>query len=205
MLATAISFFMGGERCAIELEFGSYPSHTVIGPAIINYALSIEISFKLLGLLCDTQTQITKTHNILELYEKMNSTIKEQLDNNCRKYFSFESLKDEIKRSLIEDPQDKEKMRSLFETWRYSFDYNPPPISIGFLQGLARSCLYVLKEDFSSLYQEYETRNRPFSPCESWSEFQTGRIEILQNPASRNDHGSDDAAWDEVMRMEPIP
>lgn len=200
MLATAISFFMGGERCAIELEFGSYPSHSVVGPAVINYALSIEISLKLLGLLSKSTSETPKTHNTWELYQNLNEKMKTAIRNSFRNYFTFENLEEEIRNSLIRDPK---KPRSLFETWRYHFDYDPPPTSIGFLQELARSCLDVLKKDFSSLYRDYETKIRPFSPCESWSEFQTGRIEILQNPASRNDHGSDAALWDDVIRTEP--
>ncbi len=182
MIGTAISFFLAGERCAVTLQFGSYQSHSVIAPCIVNYAFSIEIILKLLLLLSNPNERIPKTHDIYDLYDHLDVKYKDFFAKNFHLYYalkcSFEKQFEETRKYDV----NKKKYISIFETWRYSYDLDSNVISVGFLQETFRVCFNALKYFFPDTWRNYTDQKGDFFPCSKWDEFKTGSIVLMSTP-----------------------
>lgn len=66
MLDTAASFFLAGERCAPDLEFGPYGQHSVTAPRIVTYAFAVEVALKLILHL--HAREVGRAHSLKELF-----------------------------------------------------------------------------------------------------------------------------------------
>jgi HEPN domain-containing protein len=98
-LDTATAFFLAGERCAIELKFGRYGSHTVSAPTIVTYAFSVELALKLIHTIaCGTTA---RGHDLADLYD---------------------ALPEEIRASLPHLGECVVEIARYFEDWRYPFE-----------------------------------------------------------------------------------
>lgn len=98
-LDTATAFFLAGERCAVDLKFGRYGSHTVSAPTIVNYSLAVELALKLIHLLAVNET--TRGHDLSALYR---------------------SLPDESRAGLPHLGECVDDIARYFEDWRYPFE-----------------------------------------------------------------------------------
>ena len=100
MFNLATSFFMAGERCAPDLEFGAYGIHSVSAPRIVLYSLAVEIALKLILQIHDAE--IDRKHNLRELFDRVPAKSRERLAR-------LDSCIDEIS--------------SYFVNWRYSYEH----------------------------------------------------------------------------------
>ncbi|MGF7006429.1 HEPN domain-containing protein [Aminobacter sp. BE322] len=76
MLDTATAFFLTGERCAPDLRFGPYGTHSVNAPRIVSYALSVEIALKLILSLGKASS---RGHGLAELVAKLPDEVRSKL------------------------------------------------------------------------------------------------------------------------------
>jgi HEPN domain-containing protein len=146
MLDTATAFFLTGERCAPELKFGRYGSHSVNAPRIVAYALSIELALKLLHhMLTNAQK---RGHSLRVLFDDLPSSAKERLQY-------LEGWVGEIDR--------------YFENWRYPFEH-------GFLSGETDNprrafieCHREIRNIKPDLMSVYEKNWGSFDPDWNWA------------------------------------
>ena len=179
MLGTAISFFMAGERCILPLKFGSYPMHGVSAPCVVNYALSIEIIMKIIIELSNENSDKPRGHNINLLYRNIKQPIRDKIKNNFNKEFSLRGFEEDLLSTSTVCADGKN--RSIFETWRYSYEVDSDIVSVGFLREFFKSCLETLKNEFPEVWKIYAKRKKDFKVCPQWSDDQKGQIEILED------------------------
>jgi HEPN domain-containing protein len=98
-LDTATAFFLAGERCSLEVRFGQYGFHTVSAPTIVNYALSVELSLKLIHLLAVGAS--VRGHDLEAL---------------------FRALPEESRANLPHLEECVAEIARYFEDWRYPFE-----------------------------------------------------------------------------------
>lgn len=98
-LDIATAYFLAGERCSVEMRFGTYAFHSLASPTITNYAFAVELALKLLHLF--SRGVSVEGHNLKHL---------------------FESLPKETRNHLPVLQECGEEISLHFVDWRYAFE-----------------------------------------------------------------------------------
>jgi HEPN domain-containing protein len=156
MIDTATAFFPTGERCAPDLKFGRYGSHSVDAPRIVAYAFAVELALKLLSCLSN-QTQ-KRGHSLEVLFDDLPTNLKVRLQY-------LEGCVEEI---------DK-----YFENWRYPFESE---FLIGECDNPRRAfieCHREIRNLKPNLMSVYEKNWGSFDPDWDWAwpELEVAQIE----------------------------
>jgi HEPN domain-containing protein len=138
---TATAYFLAGERCALELKFGTYDFHSVAAPTITNYAFAVELALKLIHLLASGQSAFG--HDLKRLYD---------------------DLPDDIHRNLPQLAECAADIARYFEYWRYPFEKD---FFFGDFENPRRAfieCYGEIKRLQSQLTSVYESHWGSFEP-----------------------------------------
>lgn len=138
---TATAYFLAGERCALELKFGTYDFHSVAAPTITNYAFAVELALKLIHLLAFGRSAFG--HDLQKLYDDLPDGIRGNLPH------------------LAEHAVD---IARYFEDWRYPFEKD---FLFGDFEDPRRAfieCYGEIKRLQPQLISVYESRWGSFDP-----------------------------------------
>lgn len=98
-LDIATAYFLAGERCSIDLKFGTYGLHSIGSPTNTNYAFSVELALKVLHVLsCRSEV---RGHDLKVL---------------------FDAMPEETKGNLPHLQECVSEMAHYFEDWRYAHE-----------------------------------------------------------------------------------
>jgi hypothetical protein len=145
MLDTATAFFLAGERCAPDLEFGTYGTHNVSAPRIVSYTLAVEIALKLLAHLAGIAQG---GHGLRSLFDSLPVNTRSQLG------YLGECV-DEIDRYFVD--------------WRYPYETD---FLIGDFTAPRRSfieCYNEIRRQMPELKSVYERNWGKFDPDWNWA------------------------------------
>lgn len=156
MIDTATSFFLAAERCAPDLAFGKYGSHSVNAPRIVNYAFSVELTLKLLHQLISARG--ASGHSLNKLFNNLPLDTQSKLPHL----------------SMCVDEIDQ-----YFEHWRYPFEKDLLFGETGNPRRAFIECyreIRILKPGLMSIYEENWGSFEPDWDW-AWTEFEIAQIE----------------------------
>jgi hypothetical protein len=123
---TATAYFLAGERCRLELGFGPYGSHSVSAPTITNYALSVEISLKLLYFLAHdkevTKRELTNRHSLQGLFNLLPCSTKTNLSYMQECLFPLKNSMHPSWVGLVAEDEEDKGIDNYFVDWRYPYE-----------------------------------------------------------------------------------
>lgn len=145
LLNAAVAFFQAASRCEFTIHITPLQSHGVGAPTVVNYALSIELYFKLVGFL--TNGKAPWGHELLDLYDGLTPEIQATLVEHTR--FSFGSS--------VRLREGIAALSKAFVQWRYAHEHEMLVVINDHLEELARGLHLTVREirpDLISCYGE---------------------------------------------------
>jgi HEPN domain-containing protein len=142
MIDTATAFFLAGERCEPDVEFGPYDPHSVSAPTIVCFAFSVELALKLIAVIA-CKRKVAREHSLKEL---------------------FLGLPQEYQDKLAHTDQCIEDIDRYFTDWRYSFEHD---LLFGETSNPRRAfieCYRLIREIRPELKSVYEENWGEFQP-----------------------------------------
>ena len=160
-LDSATAYFLAGERCSMELKFGTYGFHSIGSPTITNYAFSVELALKILHVL--SRNEEARGHDLKGL---------------------FDALPDEVKDNLPHVQECAEDMARYFEDWRYAHEKEFLVADEEYPRRGFIECYREIKRRRPELVSAYERLWGGFEPdwVRLWPEF-PARWELRLTPA----------------------
>ncbi len=158
---SAVAYFLAAERCVFDLEFGKYPSHSVVAPKITNCAFSVELVLKTL-LFCHGIC-VPRTHSIRKLYDRIPVDKNAFLQSLAEDQYQMPPIP-EYQMEGFAVPSTLDEIDKYFEDWRYVFEHEYLEASYDKVRRVFILCYQEVRRVNPELISIYEKNWGEFEP-----------------------------------------
>ncbi|MCA3634146.1 MAG: hypothetical protein INF18_00305 [Methylobacterium sp.] len=181
MIDTAVSFFLGGERCRPGCGFRNYPVHELAAPVIVCYAIAVEIALKLLILKKEgvkISFEKIQTHDLKKLFNDLSDENKSNMQYFNELFIDFEirNIEEDQEGFFIDSgmiiTEKSAKIYQPFVDWRYPHEKDFLTADPDKLRRAFIVCHREIRRTSPNLKSAFERDWGDFDPDWIWNEIE---------------------------------